>query len=331
MNFGCAGPGLLPLIDRVADDRIDRLGERGRGLAGRHVEQTDPLAGRLGLLLPADRADAQPQDLVGSQPGEQPHQRGRADELERIPRRAGPAAVGVQREILAGQVQAGPHQLRPHVVGDHARLGSDQRGDRARQPERAAGVEPALDPFPLLDVVEEPARRPDQVRLRARQQLPAGPAAHIGGVRAVGVLADEHPVHPRDPPGGELPRPGSGVGMVGLLVVDPAADLDQREVRLRAARARQRRGLKPPLRVIQPYLRNVQVAGAAAREPLVSCQPAPGTATRRARPCQPAFGRAARPRSGRGCGSCDPGSLRSSSGRCARSSSSGLRAASISS
>ena len=144
-----------------------------------------------------------------------------------------------------------------------------ERGSR----ERAARVEPALDPLPLLDVIEEPARRPDQMRLRARQQLPAGPAAHIGGVRAVRVLADEHPVHARDPPGGELPRPGSRVGVVGLLVVDPAAELDQREVRLRAARARQRRGLKPPLRVIQPQLRNVQVAGAAARKPLVACQP----------------------------------------------------------
>ena len=87
------------------------------------------------------------------------------------------------------------------------------------------------------------------------------------------VLADEHPVHARDPRRGELPRPRSRVGVVGLLVVDPAAELDQREVRLRAARARQRRGLKPPLRVIQPQLRNVQVAGAAARKPLVPCQP----------------------------------------------------------
>ena len=273
MNFGCAGRACSHRSIASPTIRIDRLGERGRGLAGRHVEQTHPLAVPLGLLLPTDRANAQPKDLVGPQPGEQPHQRGRANELERIPRRAGSAAIGVQREIVAGQVQAGPHQLRPHVIGDHARLGSDQRGDRPGQPERAPGVEPALDPLPLLDVIEESARRPDQMRLRARQQLSAGPAAHIAGVRAVRVLADEHPVHARDPRRGELPRPGSRVGVVGLLVVDPAAELDQREVRLRAARARQRRGLKPPLRVIQPPLRNVQVAGAAASEPLVACQP----------------------------------------------------------
>ena len=168
------------------------------------------------------------------------------------------------------------------------------------------------------------------MRLRARQQLPAGPAAHVGGVRA----GEYSPTSIRSTrathSGGELPSPGSGVGVVGLLVVDPAAELDQREVRLRAARARQRRGLKPPLRVIQPQLRNVQVAGAAARKPLVPCQP--GRERQRSEHAH------VDQRSGE---LLDSGAARvvaraipdlcSSSGRSARSSSSGLRAATISS
>jgi hypothetical protein len=62
-ELGVRRPGLLPGLDRVADERVDRLGERGRGLVRRDVEQADPLRyagplGLIGLLLPADRADA---------------------------------------------------------------------------------------------------------------------------------------------------------------------------------------------------------------------------------------------------------------------------------
>ena len=57
-------------------------------------------------MLPADRAEAQAEDLVDAQAGEQPQQRDRPDELERIPRRARPA-------VACGQVVGGRGSARP--------------------------------------------------------------------------------------------------------------------------------------------------------------------------------------------------------------------------
>jgi hypothetical protein len=53
-------PDVFPRLDRVADCRVDRFGERGAGLVRRDVEQTDATV-VLGvvLVLPADRADGQ--------------------------------------------------------------------------------------------------------------------------------------------------------------------------------------------------------------------------------------------------------------------------------
>ena len=87
-------PDRFPPLDRVADGAVDRFGERGAGLVRRHVQQTYALVTVLAvvLVLPADRADGQPEDLIDTQPGEQPEQRDRADELERIPRLPVPAA-----------------------------------------------------------------------------------------------------------------------------------------------------------------------------------------------------------------------------------------------
>ena len=89
-------------------------------------------------MLPADAADPQPGDLVAAQPGEQPGQRDRADQLHRIV-----GVGGVAGQIGGVQVQSSPQQLGPHVVGDHAGIGADQGGDAARHCQRPVRVEPA--------------------------------------------------------------------------------------------------------------------------------------------------------------------------------------------
>jgi hypothetical protein len=70
-----AGPHGLPCLDRLAEQRVDGLGERGAGLMRRHVQQADGVArehfagiARDGhaVVLPADAADAQPGDLVAA-------------------------------------------------------------------------------------------------------------------------------------------------------------------------------------------------------------------------------------------------------------------------
>ena len=148
------------------------------------------------------------------------------------------------------------------------------------------------------------ARRPDQVRLRARQQLPAGAAAHVVGVRRVRVLADQHPVDARRPTRRRAPASRRrGRRGRGARASSQRPTLISAKYVCARLRARQRRGQKPPLRVLQPQLRDVQLAGAAAREPLLARRPRRERQRARARPCQRACARAARPRRGRGCAS----------------------------
>jgi hypothetical protein len=104
----------------------------------------------------------EPEDLVDAQPGEQPQQRDGADELERIPRGAGCAWGAVLGQVVLAEVQPSPHQFGPHLLGDHARVGADQRRDRSGDPERAARVKPSLDPLPFLQVAEERSDRSEQ-------------------------------------------------------------------------------------------------------------------------------------------------------------------------
>jgi hypothetical protein len=122
-------PDRLPCLDGLADQGVDGLGERGPGLVRGDVEQADGVPGehlagvtgdRCPVVLPADAADPEPGDLVAALSGEQPGQRGGADEFHRV------AGAARDRGEVAGlDVQPGPQQLGPDVVGDDARVRAD--------------------------------------------------------------------------------------------------------------------------------------------------------------------------------------------------------------
>ena len=157
------GAHRLPDVGSLAENRVDRLGERGAGLVRRNIEQADrithqDLIGVAGegfvVVLPANAADPQAGDLVAALPGEQPGQRDCANQFEWI-EVAGPRL----REIDPRQIQPCPKQFGPDLVGDHPRVRAEQCGDAARSGQRPPRVETPWQPFPFLTVGEEPADR----------------------------------------------------------------------------------------------------------------------------------------------------------------------------
>ena len=144
-QLGLRRPHGLPCLDGLAQQRVDRLGERGAGLMGGHVQQADRVAGEYlagvpadghPVVLPADASHAQPGDLVAALTGKQPGERDRADHLDRVH-----AAVGGQ--VGGVEVESGPQQFRPDAVGDHPGVWAQQRAEAARGGQRPSGVEPA--------------------------------------------------------------------------------------------------------------------------------------------------------------------------------------------
>jgi len=96
---GLPGTDGLPGFDRLAEQGVDGLGERGARLVD--VQQADRLAdpGLVGVsgdghavVLPSDAADPEPGKLVAALCGEQPGQRDGPDEFDRM----GPAVRGRQ-------------------------------------------------------------------------------------------------------------------------------------------------------------------------------------------------------------------------------------------
>ena len=226
---GLRGAHRLPGVDGLAEQRVDRLGERGPGLVDRHVEQADGIVGqdvggvagdRDAVALPADGPDPQAGDLVAAQPGEQPGQRDRADQLHRVV-----GACGGAGQVGVGQVQPGPQQLRPDVVGDHSRVGADQCCDAARHDQRAGRVEAAGEPLPFLAVAEERAGGHEDVRLGARGDRGAGAGPET--VVALDVVTDPHPVHRGDPGGAGLAGPLPRLGDLRVLGGQPPSGLGE--------------------------------------------------------------------------------------------------------
>src|SRR5262252_2551927 len=79
-------PHALPSLDRLAQNGVHRLGESGRRLVDRDVEQTDRGCPSLCSIvsLPTDAADWQAMDLVAPQTAKQPEMRERADHFDWI-------------------------------------------------------------------------------------------------------------------------------------------------------------------------------------------------------------------------------------------------------
>ncbi len=204
-------------------------------------------------MLPADAADPQPVDLVAAQAGEQPRQRDRPDQLHRV------VGVGAAGQVASIEVQPGPQELGPYLVGDHPRVGADQRGDAARQRERAAGVEPAREPFPFLAVAEEHPGGHQDMRFGARgDRLPG---AGLDVVTALDVVTDRHPVDSGDPGGAGLPGPLCRLGDLRVFGCQPPAGLRHDRADNRPHPRRQRRGRLPAFHPRSPLRAGAVDAG----------------------------------------------------------------------
>ena len=253
---------LLPGLDGLAHQRVDGFGERAAGLVGGDVEQADGIAGQDmvvvaadagAVVLPADAAEAEAGDLVAALAAEQPGERDGADQLKRV----GPPVRG--QKVLRGEVQAGPEQLGPDVVGDHARVRPEQGLDAARGAERVRGVEPPRDPLPLLAVAEEGPRCPQVAGLCLGRQRLACAVAQPGA--PLRVVAGAHPVYRGNPCRARLPGPLGGAGDIRVLGGQPPSGLGQRGAVDAAGLRGDRGGGVPPLDPFGPFLRRALDGG----------------------------------------------------------------------
>ena len=240
--MACPSSGSTGLVNAVpvlwvgTSSRQNRVfGEDIAGVAG----------DRGSLVLPADAADPQPRDLIAAQAGEQPGQGHCPDELDRVDQRA---AVG--RHVLRCEVEPGPQQLGPHLVGDHPGIGAEQGTDASGDGQNTGGVEPARDPLPFLAVAEERAAGHQHVGLCGRQQRRADAAAQ--GLGALHVVAGPHPVDRRHPRGAGLSGPLAWLGDIGMFGGQPPAGLGQVRADEGADLRGQRRGVIPALNVSGP-------------------------------------------------------------------------------
>ena len=174
-------------------------------------------------MLPADAAETEPGDFVAALATEQPGEGDRADHVDRVS--AGPAG-----QIVGVEVEAGPEEFGPQIVGDHPRIGSLQGPDAARSFQCSCGVEPARDPVPVLDVAEEGAGDANVSAFRlGRQRLSQLIAAAVApGVR-LDVIADTQAVDRGDPGRAGLAGPVGRPGDVGVFGRQPSADLGQND------------------------------------------------------------------------------------------------------
>src|SRR6266542_1323298 len=162
------GTGGFPHVNRLAHDWVDRLGERRAGLVGGHVEQADAV-GAIRAWLPADTADPQANEFIATQAAEQPRDDERPYQFHRI----AIASVAARCEISVVEVEPGPQEFRPQIIGDDAGVRADQGLDRPGRGQGARRIEAPGDPAPFLAVAEELAHDPEVVVFRSgRQWLP---------------------------------------------------------------------------------------------------------------------------------------------------------------
>jgi len=167
--LGTLWTNLLPGCNGFSNDTIHWLGKSCPGLVDRHVEQAHCISGEdvarakgsYCIALRADAADPQPQNLVVAKSSEEPSRRKGSAHLDGI-------AVGSKlpspgraatREVVGYEVEAGPDQLGPDIVGDDARVGADQGEQALRRSQVSYGIEPSRDQLPLLEIAKEDAKR----------------------------------------------------------------------------------------------------------------------------------------------------------------------------
>jgi hypothetical protein len=115
------------------------------------------------------------------------------------------------------------------IVGDDARIGSDQRQHAAWRRQGSGGIEPARDPFPFLAIAQKGAHGVEVADLGARRQRLAVTTL-AATVMALDELADRHAVDPDDPARAGLPGPGVRPGDLGVFGGEPTAGLGEHAV-----------------------------------------------------------------------------------------------------
>ena len=177
-------------------------------------------------VLPADAADAQPHDLVAAQAAEEPRDRQRPDERERVA-----VARRVQRARDPLGSRWSPAQSSLAQRSSAITRGSGPRRARTLRGVASArvGVEAPRDPAPLL-------RSPGRTGAASSGSPPSRSpraAARAGhrGIVALGVLADAHAIDRGHGRGAELPGPGGGLRRLPVVDPEPPTGLAARRPR----------------------------------------------------------------------------------------------------
>ena len=121
----------------------------------------------------------------------EPDKRERPDQFQGVE-----LTTHIRGQILRLQIEPGPQQLRPHLIGNDARVGAREGANTAGRGQGTGGIEAARDPLPLLAVMEEGTDGHNIARLGPGRQ---GPSQATGeGCLALHILADAHALHLRD-------------------------------------------------------------------------------------------------------------------------------------
>ena len=264
-----SGPDGLPRSIASPTSRSTGLVNAGEVLFAGHRAGTPAAVVVAAVVLVCQRIapTRQAEDLVDAQAGEQPQQRDSADELERIPRRAGPAWLpclgrsprrGSARPTSAWprprrRSRAGQGRSAPRSTGDpSARRGSNRRSIHSHSCRSQKNVA-ATDQVTPSTAATAARRSGRACRSRSATLTAPRPSARRRS-RSTRRRAR---------------GPSSRVGAVRVLGVQPAAGLDQRVVGVRAAE-RPSVEVSNHRRVQSSHSAgNVDLAGLAARQPLL--------------------------------------------------------------
>ena len=203
------------------DERIDRLGEgRARSCGpGRRASRRGSCGRSRDGVLPADAADAQPDDLVAAEAAEEPRHRQRAHQLDGI---AVPG-LGRGREIGAARGGGPAHSSFAHTSSAITRGAGPISALTARGRGEGPGrIEAAGDPAPLLAVAKELAHGAEIGLLRSGATAACPSRCRIG-IAALREVADAHAIDGGDVGGAQVARPGARAPAIGgMLGGEPA-------------------------------------------------------------------------------------------------------------